>query len=188
MFRAKYTDHPVYSKPVLQSKTNLKIPIPLQIFSPTLGVTQTGQQVNNLFEHTPSVWQPIKQKQEFQKFLISSLEEIQESTAEEWGRDHRVEGVLTWSVGSSGRSSWGSSGRSRSRERTTLATTGLALAGSEEEAEAACQARETTGGHFMSHTERSARAVSRYLASSAIVLAAAARLRSARLSCYSGSH
>lgn len=54
-----------------------------------------------------------------------------------------------------------------SRESTTLATTGLGFP-SPEDAEAPCQAWETTGGHFMSHTERSARAVSRYLASSPI--------------------
>lgn len=67
----------------------------------------------------------------------------------------------------------------------TLATTGLgfalelelapAAASEEEEEEAAavaasCQARETTVGHFMSHTERSARAVSRFFASSAIAV------------------
>lgn len=38
----------------------------------------------------------------------------------------------------------------------------------EDDAEAAFQARDTTGGHFMSQTERSARAVSRCFASSAI--------------------
>ena len=50
-----------------------------------------------------------------------------------------------------------------------MATAGLGLA-SLEEAEAPCQAWETTGERFMSHTEaeRSARAVSRYLASSPI--------------------
>lgn len=129
------------------------------------------------------MWQPIKQPQRFQIFPISSLEEIG-TIVESRGRGQRIEGVgvLAWSGFSSA--------LSRSRERTTLATTGLALVASEEdeaEAEAACQARETTGGHFMSHTERSARAVSRYFASSPIVLAAAARLGSAGLSCYSGS-
>jgi hypothetical protein len=70
----------------------------------------------------------------------------------------------------------GWSSRRGSRERTTLATTvfGLGLAppasaaAEELDAAASCQARETTVGHFMSHTERSARAVSRCFASSAI--------------------
>lgn len=62
-----------------------------------------------------------------------------------------------------------------SRERTTLATTGLAAAGSavaDEEAadlEAAdCQDLETTGGHFMSQTERSDLLVSRTLRPSSV--------------------
>lgn len=61
-----------------------------------------------------------------------------------------------------------------SRDSTTLATTGLGRA-SPEEAEAPSQAWETTGGHFMSHTERSARAVSRYLATSPISAPASRR-------------
>jgi hypothetical protein len=60
------------------------------------------------------------------------------------------------------------------RDSTTLATTGLGLASPEDE-EAACHAWETTGGHFMSHTERSARAVSRYFAASSPILPASRR-------------
>jgi hypothetical protein len=65
-------------------------------------------------------------------------------------------------------------------ERTTLATTGLELEppASAPEAEvaaaaASCQERETMGGHFMSHTERSDRAVSRCLATPAIAAVSA---------------
>lgn len=53
----------------------------------------------------------------------------------------------------------------------------MALPSEEEDAEAAFQARDTTGGHFMSQTERSARAVSRYLPSSAIGKARLSRPR-----------
>ena len=57
----------------------------------------------------------------------------------------------------------------------TLATTGLGLGLAPPAsgpcaaaAAASCQVRETTVGHFMSHKERSARAVSTYFASSDI--------------------
>ena len=69
----------------------------------------------------------------------------------------------------------GCSSRRGSRERTTLATTGLGLglappaSGLDVAAAAAsCHARETTVGHFMSHTGRSAARVSRCFTSSAI--------------------
>nr|CAB3478452.1 unnamed protein product [Digitaria exilis] len=67
-----------------------------------------------------------------------------------------------------------SSSRRGSRERMTLATIGLGLGLAPPAsrpgaaAAASCQAWETTVGHFMSHKERSARAVSRYFASSDI--------------------
>ena len=70
----------------------------------------------------------------------------------------------------------GCSSRRGSRERTTLATTGLGLGLAPPvswldvaaAAAASCQARETTMGHFMSHTGRSAARVSRCFTSSAI--------------------
>jgi hypothetical protein len=65
-------------------------------------------------------------------------------------------------------------------ERTTLATTGLGLEppASAPDAEvaavaASCQEWETMGGHFMSHTERPDRAVSRCLATPAIAAGSA---------------
>jgi hypothetical protein len=59
---------------------------------------------------------------------------------------------------------------SGSKDRMTLATTGLGLGQGPPAAEAvaSCQACETMVGHFMSHTERSARLVSRCFASSAM--------------------
>jgi hypothetical protein len=75
-------------------------------------------------------------------------------------------GLLAWRVGSAALRGL--------RDSTTLATTGLGLASPEDE-EAPCQAWETTGGHFMSHTERSARAVSRCFAASSPILPARRR-------------
>lgn len=62
----------------------------------------------------------------------------------------------------------GPSGRRGSRERTTLATTGLGLEESAE-AEDDCHDRETTGGHFINHTDLSARPVSSTIRPSSIL-------------------